>query len=201
MVIEASFRVSQSPELFKAFQSALLDPTIAPEEHRSVSLFVNEAAKAGAGLDTEGKQKLQAIKQELAALSSSFGRFRLDSRKSWRRSLSSEDIGLFPQSMLSIFERTGDSYFATLSEPVIQAVLKHHPLRELREDVYRAHNQVASFAPHDNKPTIQRILELRHQSALLLSHPSYAALSLSLKMAGSPAAVQSLIDELSGMIC
>ena len=67
---------------------------------------------------------------------------------------------------------------------------------QLREKVYRAHVTKASeFDDKDNAPTINRILALRQERALLLGFSSHAEVSLAKKMASLEGA-NALLEEL-----
>ena len=71
----------------------------------------------------------------------------------------------------------------------------------LRQDFYRAWSTRASeLGPKaerlDNRPIIERILELRHRAANLVGYPDYAAYALATRMAESVTEVQDFLQEL-----
>ena len=85
------------------------------------------------------------------------------------------------------FQVTGTNY---------QAILENAQHRGLRERMYRAFAAQGTEADTDNRDVVVEILQLRQAKADLLGFEHYAALSLNDKMAGAPAAVWKLIDQL-----
>ena len=66
-------------------------------------------------------------------------------------------------------------WVVTLDGSCLMAVLRFADDAQLREKVYRAHVTKASeFDDKDNAPTINRILALRQERALLLGFSSHA---------------------------
>ena len=74
--------------------------------------------------------------------------------------------------------------------------MKYSSQRDLREKVYKAFISRASSGELDNKPLIERILELRKQQAEILGYNTYAEVSLARKMAPNVEAVEGLLEEL-----
>ena len=86
-------------------------------------------------------------------------------------------------------------WVVTLDGSCLMAVLRFADDAQLREKVYRAHVTKASeFDDKDNAPTINRILALRQERALLLGFSSHAEVSLAKKMASLDGATALLED-------
>lgn len=192
LVVDLQFRLTQSPELLHAMKSGMSDTSASVVEKRIMSAFIKRSV---AGLDSSKKAELLSIKQQLAALGSTFGHHRLDSCKAWKRTITAQQATGMPPDLLV---PEGNGYQLTLSAPVVVAALKHLQDCSLREEVYIAYNNIAAAAPFDNTPGISRILELRARMAAIKSFATYADMELANKMAGTAAAVQDLIDQLSG---
>lgn len=84
----------------------------------------------------------------------------------------------------------------TLEAPSFGPFMEHCRDSSLREQVYLAYLTRASSGEHDNSGLISEILKLRKQKCDLLGYESYAALSLSRKMAPNAEAVHAMFDEL-----
>ncbi len=87
-------------------------------------------------------------------------------------------------------------WVVTLDYPSYIPFMKYAVNNELREKLYKAFVSRASSGELDNKPNIDRILELRKQKANILGFDTFAELSLARKMAPSVEAVDKLSEEL-----
>ncbi|MBO84040.1 MAG: peptidase M3 [Deltaproteobacteria bacterium] len=83
----------------------------------------------------------------------------------------------------------------TLDRAVAWPVLQHCRHRPLREMVRRGWLRVAADEPHNNSPTVARILALRLEQAQLLGFENYIEMSLARKMADGRASVEALLDQ------
>jgi len=164
---------------------------------------------SGISLDGEAKERFNEIQKELAELSTAFSNAVLDSRKAYEMILTDPaDAEGFPETLRQTAAASASSkghegatpedgpWRITLDGPVAGPFLMHCRKSGLREEVYRALVTVASKSEHDNKPRIDRILELRREKAELLGYTSHAEISLATKMADDVAAVDRLTDEL-----
>lgn len=70
-----------------------------------------------------------------------------------------------------------------------------HP--DFRARIAFAMESVGTVPPHDNAPLIAEILQLRHERALLLGYPHYAAYVLARTMAGSLERAEKLLDDVA----
>ncbi len=92
-----------------------------------------------------------------------------------------------------------EGYLLTLDIPSYLPVMTYCDNQALREELYRAYSTRASdqgpnAGKWDNSPVMAEILALRHELAQLLGFDSYAAKSLSTKMAENP---QQVLDFLT----
>jgi oligopeptidase A len=88
----------------------------------------------------------------------------------------------------------------TLHQPSYNPVMQYATDRDLRETLYRAYSTRASElgdARWDNGPLIVRLLELRDEEARLLGFANFAEVSLTPKMAKSPASALHFLHEVA----
>jgi oligopeptidase A len=172
--------------------------------------LIRDAKLAGVGLDGAEKERFNAIVEEMAQLSTKFSNNVLDATKAWSLDLSSPaEIDGLPESakeQLAAAARDGGvsadataakgPWRVTLAAPIVVPFLTHAKRRDLREKVYRAYVTRASSGELDNSPLIDRILQLRKETAELLGYKCYSDLVLETKMAESVDEVNGLLEEL-----
>lgn len=211
-VVKFSNKLSQSKPLYEAFK-ALRDSeewnSLELAQKRIVEAALRDAELSGVGLEGEKRERFNAIQLELAELSTKFGNHILDATKAFNLTLTSKDeVDGLPPSSLSLAAQAARAEGAenataengpwriTLDYPSYVPFMQHSTRRDLREKLYKAFLSRASSGELDNKPLIERILELRKEKAALLGFNSYAELSLARKMAPDVEAVEALLEEL-----
>jgi oligopeptidase A len=166
---------------------------------------VRDFRLSGAELSDEKKARFKAIEEELSQLSSRFEDNVLDA---------TNDYGLFiddaaklsgiPDDVLAAAKKAAKEenkpgWKLTLRAPCYYPAMQYADDRRLRETLYRAYATRASEfgnADWDNSALIDRIVELRQESAALLGYKSYAEVSLVPKMARDPAEVLTFLRDL-----
>ena len=167
LVVAEVQRQSQSQILFDAL-NVCMNATDYNEldsaQQRIVASSLQDMDHAGVGLPQEDRQRFNALKQEIATLSTSVQNNVLDSTKSFR--LEVEDkaqlSGLPPTALALAASMHEDEnataehgpWTLTLDMPSLLPALQHLDNQQLREKLYRASRTVASSAPHDNTPHI-----------------------------------------------
>ena len=163
---------------------------------------------SGIELDQASQDRYKAIMQELSTLTSKYSDNVLDATGAWHRQISDAALleGL-PESARSLAKQTADQrdmdgWVFTLEFPSWFPVMTYADNRELREEMYtayvtRASDQGPDAGKWDNTPTMNRILELRHEAARLLGFDNYAERSLATKMADSTDQVMSFLNDLA----
>jgi oligopeptidase A len=220
-VVAAGMRAAQSQPIYRGL-TALRDgagwSALDAAQKRIVTLAIRNAELAGIGLEGAARERFNAIEAELAELGTRFSNNVLDATKAYALVLTTRDeVEGLPPSLLSAAaqaarasaEKEGGAdergvgatadkgpWRITLEAPSLIPFLEHSRRRDLRERIYRASIARASSGELDNQPLIERILRLRQEQAGLLGYPSYAALSLSRKMADEVPAVERLLGEL-----
>ena len=180
-----------------------------PARRRLLDSLVQEMELAGVALEHEERARFRAIQAELASLSTTFAQTALDARKAWSHTVTEpsqmEGMPAAWRRMAAAAARengfddaTMDDgpWRVTLDRSVAWPVLQHCRHRPLREMVRRGILRVAADAPHDNSPTVARILTLRREQSQLLGFENYIDMSMARKMAGGRANVESLIDRI-----
>ena len=176
---------------------------------RVIESAIRDAKLAGVALEGVQRRRFEAINKELAEMSTRFSNNVLDANKDYTLTLTtSEEIEGLPSSLLALAadaaRRHGHEnatpqagpWVVTLDIPVFLPFMKHSPLRDLRETLYRAQITKASKDPWDNLPLIDRILQLRREKARLLGYETFAEVSLARKMASSVDKAESLLEQL-----
>jgi len=211
-VIKFWNRLSQSQPIYQAFtalkQSADWQ-TLAESQQRIVESALRDAQLSGVGLEGEVKDRFNAIQLELAELSTRFSNHVLDATKAFSLTLTQpEEIAGLPPSWTALAAQAARAagensatpesgpWRLTLDFPSYLPFMQHSRRRDLREAVYRAFISRASSGEFDNRPLIDRILEMRLEESKLLGYNSFAEVSLAAKMAPSVEAVEKLLEEL-----
>ncbi|BAZ28649.1 oligopeptidase A [Cylindrospermum sp. NIES-4074] len=211
-VVQFINTLGQSQPIYNAFKelrSSDIWETFEPAQQRIVEAAIRDAEFAGVGLVGEARERYNAIKMELAELSTKFSNHTLDATKAFSLTLSSkEEIDGLPNSLLSLAAQAARAageenatpetgpWRITLDFPSYGPFMQHSTRRDLREQLYKAHVTRASSGELDNNPLIERILNLRQEMAQLIGFKNFAELSLASKMAKDVPAVEKLLEEL-----
>ncbi len=176
-------------------------------QRKAVDNALRDFRLAGVALPPQDKQRYGEIQQRLSELSTKFNENVLDATKAWTREASLEELSGLPESALAGARQAAaqagkDGYLLTLDFPSVQPILTYCDNAALREEVYTANATRASeTGPHggqwDNTTLIQEILDLRLELAQLLGYANYAELSLTTKMADSPAQVIEFLESMA----
>jgi oligopeptidase A len=205
-VVAMWLHLAQSQPVYQALKRLKLADGV---EQRVVATRIRDADLSGVGLTGAAKERFLASQQELSELATRFSNQVLDATKAFALDLSDPaEIEGLPASARAAAAaaavragRTGATAEAGpwrvgLDGPSFAPFMEHARRRDLRERLYRGFVRRGADAPHDNHPVIERILALKREQAGLLGFPSWAAVSLSQKMAGQVQAVERLLDEL-----
>jgi len=156
---------------------------------RFLEKTLDDFRRHGAELSPEGKERLQEITRELAELTSRFSQNVLDATAAFELVVENEKqlAGLPPSAIEAARESAKakgiDGWRFTLHAPSYVPLMTYLDDASLREKVWRAYDTRASFGPHDNRPLVRRILELRREKARLLGFTDFSDLVLADRMA------------------
>jgi oligopeptidase A len=200
--------LGQDERLFSRYRALAEAPGFAsldPARRKLIGNTLRDFRLSGAELPADRKARFKAIEDELSQLSSRFEDNVLDA---------TNDYGLFiddaaklsgiPADVQEAAKKAAEEdkkpgWKLTLRAPCYQPVMQYADDRGLRETLYRAYATRASEfgkADWDNSALIDRIVELRRESAALLGYKSYAEVSLVPKMARDPAEVLAFLRDL-----
>jgi len=158
---------------------------------------------AGARLDDAAKQRFAAISERLAGLQTTFSQNVLHDESSWTLWLEGErDLAGLPDFVRAAAREAAQQrsrpagWAITLSRSLVAPFLTYSDRRDLREAAFRAWTQRGEHeGEHDNRPVAREILALRHEQARLMGYASFAEYALVDRMAGTPAAVARLLEQ------
>ena len=158
----------------------------------------------GAELDAAGKARIAEMDVEISKVTIRFSENVLDSTNEFElvitdekklAGLSATAVGMARASAASK-GLAEPSWRFTLQAPSYIALMTYLDDAEIRRQVYEAYVNRATEGAHDNRPLIQRILEVRRAKANLLGYRDFADLVLEDRMAHTGARAQTFLDEL-----
>lgn len=210
-IVKFSNRMGQSRALYEAY-CALRDNewhTYDSAQRRILDACIRDAELNGVGLEEKARERFNQISQRMAALSTKFSNNVLDATRAFSLKLTTkEEIDGLPSTLLELAadeaRRAGDGaataeegpWIITLDMPSFLPFMQHSKRRDLRETLYRTYITRASDGAYDNTALIDELLALRQEKAALLGFETFAAMSLSRKMAPDVGTVEHLLDEL-----
>ena len=169
---------------------------------RHLEKTLRDFRRAGAELGPAEKQTLETLRLELSELSRQFDENLLETTAAYARVVSREEtLAGLPETALEraaqlAVDRGEDGWVLTLDMPSVQAVLQHADDRALRREIHAAYLDRCAGGERDNRPLVERILELRRQLATILGYPDFPDYRLETLMAGSGGRVRGFLDEL-----
>jgi len=163
---------------------------------------------AGVNLAAEKKTRFREIMQELSKLQAKFEENLLDATQGWFKQITSESsLRGIPATALARARHEAQirdlkGHVFTLDYPSYSTVITYANDRALREEMYRAYTTRASDqGPNagrwDNTQSMQDILRLRHEAAVLTGFRSFADYSLATKMVRDPEQVNAFLMDLA----
>lgn len=174
---------------------------LSTEQQRLAKVVYDRFARQGAALDAERKARLGEINQELARSYTAFSQNVLADEEGQVLVLQRpEDLAGLPESLRESAARAAadkgraGSWAIANTRSAMEPFLVFSEQRELRERGWRLWtNRGDGAGPHDNKPLITRIMQLRAEKAALLGYETYAHWITADNMAQTPAAAMALL--------
>ena len=179
-----------------------------PVQQRIVDLELRDFHMEGVDLDPEDQQTYRERVLRLSQLGSQFSENLLDATQAWSLHLDTPDrLAGLPKAERNMLKQHAEArglegWLVDLSEPSYRAVMTHAQDRELRQEVYRAYvtrasDQGPNAGQWDNAPVIDEMLALRHRLARLLGFDNWVEYALARRMAETPEAVLTFLQELA----
>ncbi|WP_454852423.1 M3 family metallopeptidase [Rhizobium binxianense] len=174
---------------------------LALEQTRVLEKHWKGFVKSGAKLPKPEQDRLAAINERLASLSTQFGQNVLADEKNWALVLSEGAElagipGFLKDAMAAAARERGEEgkYAVTLSRSIIEPFLTFSERRDLREQAFKAWAaRGENGGETDNRAIIRETLALRYEVATLLGYGNFAELKLDNTMAKTPATVNDLL--------
>ena len=175
-----------------------------PESAQLLERYEDISVRAGARLSPADKATLKQLNEELSSLSTRFRQNVLAATKDGAvvvddaaqlDGLSPEQIGAAAEAAKA--RGLEGKWVIGLQNTTIQPPLAQLKNRALRERIFRASISRGRGGPYDNTGIVSKMAELRAKKAALLGYPTFAAYSLSEQTAGTPAAVNRILDQLA----
>lgn len=213
LIVELSLKIGQSKPIYeglKTIEQSVAYAGFDDAQKRTVEKYIRSAERSGVGLVGEEKDRFLEIQRELSELSVKFNNNVLDATKAYGLDVTdSTDAEGWPPTLKAIASQAyGQAHEAsestpeagpwriTLDFPCFGPFMQHSRNSSQREAVFRAFSRRAADEPFDNSELCERMLELEKESANLLGYKTYAAYSLDAKMAGTPARVYAMYEQL-----
>jgi oligopeptidase A len=195
----------------KTYGTSEVVAALDPVRRRHVEEVMADFREAGADLPEAAKERVLAIDEELATLTSQYGDNHLDSLNAFEMLLDDPArlAGLPASAVAAARESAKEKGLGTdeapvwrfsLHAPSYMAFLRYAEDRELRQRMVDAFYAMATEPERANEPLIWRILGLRQEKALLLGKRSFADVVLARRMAGSGEAALAFEDNLFARI-
>ena len=204
MLTQHANDVSLNKQLFERIKAVHLHHRrLTPEEKVLLDDTYQSFVRGGALLDEEGKSRLRKLREEASMLSLQFSQNVLKERKSYTLNITDEnDLDGLPERVRETahqeaIERGLEGWVITLDSPSYGPFMKYSTRRELRRQLYMAHNTICTHDNENNNLAIcKRIVNLRREIAQLLGYPTYADYVLKRRMATNKRNVYRLLDQL-----
>jgi peptidyl-dipeptidase Dcp len=172
------------------------------EQRRLLERIHLDFVLAGAQLGEQSKARLAQIVERLAQLHTAFSQNVLADESGWVLWLLDErELAGLPASVrdaakgVAVERGRPDAWAITTSRSLVVPFLTYSDRRDLRQQAYAAWKARGEHeGEHDNRPIAREILKLRTEQAKLMGYASYADYALVDRMAGTPAAVQQLLQ-------
>jgi peptidyl-dipeptidase Dcp len=175
---------------------------LSAEQQRLVERLHADFSRAGAQLPPPQRAEFAQLAQRLAELTTAFGQNVLHDESAYTLALPDEAAmaGLPEFVRAAARQAAADRGLAqpviTLSRSLIVPFLSFSTRRDLREQAWRAWvGRGEQPGAQDNRPIGSAILAARQRQAALMGHATYADFKLADTMAGTPARVWALLDE------
>lgn len=188
----------------RAFAAAAEPGALSRLRARHLRKTLQDFRRAGAGLDSAGKERLENLRAELAELGRRFEENVLDETAAYAKHVTNaEALAGLPEAALDLAaaraaERGLGGWAVTLDMPSVQSVLKHAEDRALRREVHEAYASRCSGGERDNRAIVERMLEARREMAGVLGYHDFPDYRLEDAMARTGAEVRRFLDDLAG---
>ncbi|MEY4762811.1 MAG: hypothetical protein RLZZ200_2667 [Pseudomonadota bacterium] len=190
--------LGQSEKLYLGYKAVLEQEgaTLDKAQRTVVEHALRDFKLAGVALQGPDKERFKAVMLELSTLAAKFEENVLDATNQFQHhvtdvaDLDGVNATVIAQARHRAVEAGKEGWLLGLDQPTYVAIITDAKSPALREAFYRAWTTRASDQPPspaglDNAQVMEDLLRLRHEAALLLGYPNYAAYALATRMARS----------------
>ena len=163
----------------------------------------NGFAENGANLSPEDKQRYNELSTKLSGLTLDFGQNVLKATNGWSKLITDEALlAGMPEDVKGMLrsnavKKEQEGWLLDLKPTCYVPAMKYLDNRELRQEIWTAHNTIAGEGEFSNKKNAIDIANTRMQIANLLGHKTHADYVLKNRMAENKENVYNLINQLS----
>ena len=176
---------------------------LTPEEQMLLDTSYDGFVRSGALLDEEGKSKLRKLTEEASMLTLQFSQNLLKENKAYTLHITDQkQLEGLPDTAIAAAAATAkekevDGWVFTLDFPSYSPFMTYSTQRELRKEMYMAHNTECIHDNENNNLDIcKRLINLRRELAQLLGFETYADYVLKHRMASNIEHVYKLLNDL-----
>ncbi len=176
---------------------------LTPEEQMLLDTSYDGFVRSGALLDEAGKSKLRKLTEEASMLTLQFSQNLLKGNKAFTLHITDEkQLDGLPDTAIAAAATTAkeqevDGWVFTLDFPSYSPFMTYSTQRELRKEMYMAHNTECIHDNENNNLDIcKRLINLRRELAQLLGFDTYADYVLKHRMASNIEHVYKLLNDL-----
>ena len=176
---------------------------LTPEEQMLLDTSYDGFVRSGALLDEEGKDKLRKLTEEASMLTLQFSQNLLKENKAYTLHITDQkQLEGLPDTAIAAAAATAkekevDGWVFTLDFPSYSPFMTYSTQRELRKEMYMAHNTECIHDNENNNLDIcKRLINLRRELAQLLGFETYADYVLKHRMASNIEHVYKLLNDL-----
>ncbi len=198
--------VETNPRLFERINKLFENKSqlnLDQEELALLSEVHNKFVRAGAALESNKRDRVNAIEEQLASYYTSFGQHTLNDTNVFELVLETQDeLAGLPESVLVAAAEEGrlrgkeGKYVFTISRSSFTPFMQFSENRELRQKLHAAYIHCGNNGTeNDNNSLVKDITALRAERAILMGFESHAHYMLDDRMAKTPEAVKGLLDQ------
>lgn len=165
------------------------------QDARLLELTYRDFVRAGAALDSETKDQVAAINEEISALTTTFGQNLLAATTGFKLEITdTADLAGLSDSFKATIKVDGeDKWVVGLNRSPYETFMTQSTNRELRRQLFDAYRLRASDGDDNNGPLAIKLAQLRAERAQLMGYPSHAHYELETRMAKSPEAAEEFL--------
>lgn len=155
----------------------------------------------GALLDAPDQKEFRVLSEKLSELGTKFENNTVEATQAYKKVIDDEkDLAGLPWRVKNVYkdkaEKAGlKGKWLILMSPPPMDIFEYSENRALREEIYRARTTLAYDGQYDNRPIVLEMVKLRQRKAELLGYPNYAAFILEERMAKTPHAVMTFLED------